>query len=700
MRQNRGNVLITALFMAIFLFFLSVALISQNRMDISLGLSVDHRLKADSAARAGLNWALRTMRNEPNWLERLQTAPPQLESGARIEVKVRSRSDPSGDPNLLLLSSTGTSGIVSAHHWAIVEEVEKTPQGSARSAQLFTLAWNEEAKPPVADRLAMLGSDFQWYDLGQLPTPDATLEASGGPLFLFGPEGSAQPPPSLVDALPLFLPETGEQTLGPRVRMELVPPGRHLLTLQINDGQGEWVDIPDPGPQLGSWAGLTEITSDALRALPVLRIWEDPDQLPDDRPPWDRRNVFLTGRGDRTSGFEVFTFNSDLGIWNEETGQYESITTSKPWTEVVSHSLEELTLDWETITDTPLIYLEWYSLTGQALAARGQKIACQGEHFFYGHIPVPNETWPDLGTPVYDSIVYRRPCVLEYDMEKGEWSRPVDLMEVTQKTSPPRLTTSPPWLDSFLEIDSKDQVWLTARQRSQVTLLRFDDDTRYQSMGQVPGDQPRVIVYQDQPYYFSEREQWSSTEARPRRTLMGFNGQSLDPQSQLGATLPGVSAFIQEGGAVTEMQLKPREQISVGLAGVAYDLTTWGSDLIATGLIRRDIEDLEMPQRGDYNGRPVENPMLTEPKRLVSFLRYDGVSWQVLPGGTDDLLKAINYRSSGEKIEVPTLSGKPLLLYPHQLALASYQDGYPDLRRYSVLAAGKDKAPRLRGFSD
>ncbi len=82
MKGQRGNVLITALFMAIFLFFLSVALISQNRMDISLGLSADHRLKADAAAKAGLDWGLRTMRTDPHWAKTLQGDSPELESGA------------------------------------------------------------------------------------------------------------------------------------------------------------------------------------------------------------------------------------------------------------------------------------------------------------------------------------------------------------------------------------------------------------------------------------------------------------------------------------------------------------------------------------------------------------------------------------------------------------------------------------------
>jgi hypothetical protein len=699
--RRRGNVLITALFMAIFLFFLSVALISQNRMDISLGLSVDHRLKADSAARAGLNWGLRTMRTQPDWAKALQGEKPELESGASFDVEVRARSESSGDPNLLVVTSTGRSGIVSISHWAVVEEIRKTPEGESGSAQLFSRAWNNE-QPPQPNNLAMLGSDFQWYDLGPLPAGDTTLEASGGPLFVFAPEGSAQPPPSIIDFLPMFVqgPDgVTTQTQGPMVRIELVPPGRHLLTLKITDGAGEWVDIVDPGVQLGSSNGLAEI-NEKLEELPVIRMWEDPDDVPDDRPPWDSRNVHLTGRGDRDSGFEVLTVDSELGIWNEETGQYDEVTTAQPFVDALalSKTPSELTLDWETMAK-PLVFLEWYSLTGKALSADKQKIRCQGLHTFYGHYPVAgDQTFPDLGTPLYESIVYQRPCVLEYDLKTEKWTRIVDLMEVpSSKDSDPRIHRCPEWKDDMLELDSKGRAFLTVKRQEETELIRFDDDSRYDSLGKVPGDSPRVVVYNDQPYYFSDLKIWSDDMAIPRRTLMGFNGKELDPSTQLGGTVPPVSGFLTESGTETEVQFKPRERIALGLVGNQYDLTTWGTDLIATGFLRREVEDLDLPQRGDYNALG-EYPLIT-PKTAATFFRYNGESWQIWPGGGNDLLNAFDTSASPDELPVPSLTGEKIRLAPFNLAIGSYVDGYPDLRRYSVLAAGKDQPPKIKGFT-
>ena len=43
---------ITALFIAVFLFFLSVALLVANKQDIALSLSMEHKLKAEMAARS------------------------------------------------------------------------------------------------------------------------------------------------------------------------------------------------------------------------------------------------------------------------------------------------------------------------------------------------------------------------------------------------------------------------------------------------------------------------------------------------------------------------------------------------------------------------------------------------------------------------------------------------------------------------
>ncbi len=716
-RNRRGNVLITALFMAIFLFFLSVAMVSTNRMDISLGLSVDHRLKADAAARAGLNWALRTMRTEPDWAKKLKQGAPVLESGARIEVEVRARSNKDGSPFLLVVTSVGSSGLVSARHWAVVEEVTK-PKAARPETQIFSRSFIENAGKIEDNGLAMLAQDFQWYLLSQLPTGSGepnTLEASGGPLFAFAPEGTAASPPSFIIALPMFL-EGGGQAQGPAIRLEIVPPGRHLLVLKLDPKTKEmtWEDIPDPGTQedLGRVSGIPEINDEWERSLPVVRMWEDPRKVEDkDEEPWESRSIRLTGKGDHANGFEIFTVDSDKGIWDSRTGTYRKITDSTPWSEVAyveSKTTTELTLDWDKISDSLPIFLEWYSLTGEALSARGNKIACQGLHTFYGQIPFAGEqTFVEFQTPVYESLVYQAPCVLEYDLDTKKWTKLVDLMEVRQVNTSPQITRSPQWRSNFLKIDSKGQTYLGLKKRKtaetpETVLTRYTSINRDSTLGTIPGQNPRAVIYQDRPYYFNQSGYYPGTNT-PRRFLSAFHGGQLDPTAQLGGTVPAITAFVPEGENDREYQFKPAEEIAVGLAGERFDIITHGKDMLALGLVHRQVDnDDEFPRLGDFNQSG--EYALTTKKTIATLLRYNGEAWQVWPGGGADLLKSFGTSADPGSVTVPgfrATTNTPMditLRMNEGLAFSSYEFDYPILNRYSVIAAGKGTPPPLKGF--
>ena len=703
--------------MAIFLFFLSVAMVSTNRMDISLGLSVDHRLKADAAARAGLNWALRTMRTDPNWAKTLKGGTPVLESGARIEVEVRARSNDTGNPFLLVVTSVGSSGLVSVRHWAVVEEVRK-PKVAGKDTQVFSRSLIAKDGNFADNGLAMLGQDFQWYQLSELPTADKepnTIEAGGGPLFTFAPEGTAQEPPSIITALPLFLP-TGQQVSGPMIRLELVPPGRHLVTLELDPTSQAmtWVDVPDPGPQLGRWGGMPEIEGD-LKNLPVIRMWEDPRKAEQkDEQPWESRNIRLTGkeREDSGSGYDILTVDTDKGIWDEDTGTYKKITDSVPWAQaamVESKTPTELTLDWSEISDNLLVYLEWYSITGEAIAARGDKIACQGLHTFYGQYPYSGEQkFVEFGTPLYETIVYQAPCVLEYDLKEKKWTKLVDLMSIPKLNSPPLITRSRQWRANFLEVNSKDQVFITTKKRISIenletNLVRYNSLDRHVSHGTVPGAVPRVVLYDERPYYLNQSGYLPGTST-PRRFLSGFHGQQLDPTKQLGGHVPPITASVPEGEQDTEYQFKPAEEIAVGLAGERFDIISHGKELLALGLVRRHVEDDDtFPQLGDFNQ---SGPYaLTSKKTMVALLRYDGEAWQVWPGGSSDLLKSFKTSANPRALNVPRVQSggvagaTDITLIPGDgLALASYPFDQPVLNRYAVIAAGKNDPPPLAGF--
>ena len=87
-RRSRGNIILTALFVAIFLFFLSVALIWTNRQDIALSLSMEHKLKAQSAARTAAYEAFYRLRRHSD-LEGFQQGT--LPSGAEYDIQLVKR---------------------------------------------------------------------------------------------------------------------------------------------------------------------------------------------------------------------------------------------------------------------------------------------------------------------------------------------------------------------------------------------------------------------------------------------------------------------------------------------------------------------------------------------------------------------------------------------------------------------------------
>src|ERR1700712_697947 len=90
-RSLKGNILLVAIFISAFLFFLSVILVATNRQDILLAISVDHRMRASTAARAGANEALQIMRSNSEWEAKLgKSYKGQMASGAAFNVTVSS----------------------------------------------------------------------------------------------------------------------------------------------------------------------------------------------------------------------------------------------------------------------------------------------------------------------------------------------------------------------------------------------------------------------------------------------------------------------------------------------------------------------------------------------------------------------------------------------------------------------------------
>ncbi|MEW6278560.1 MAG: hypothetical protein AB1758_08070 [Candidatus Eremiobacterota bacterium] len=234
--RRRGNILMMAVFIAVFLFFLSVALVTANRQDIMLSLSVDHRLRAQMAARAGSDVGLATARVKG--LPAVDNMALTMESGARYSVDVRDVAFDQGVRHADILA-TGTSGFVSSERSLVVERIPFGPELSGSLPLLFG--------KDAAGNLKSLGPSFKWTELGALPRADTWLAAGGGPLCVMAPRGTADPPPKIYDFVPQM---NAEGVLVPTLQEVQWPESEqpeHLLYMTFEITRLKWVDIPDPG---------------------------------------------------------------------------------------------------------------------------------------------------------------------------------------------------------------------------------------------------------------------------------------------------------------------------------------------------------------------------------------------------------------------------------------------------------------------
>ncbi|MBS2036745.1 hypothetical protein JST97_17275 [bacterium] len=171
-RKHRGNLLLSALFMSAFLFFLSVAIVVTNREDIRSTLLADHKMRAEFAADGALDRDIQLMRNTSDW-ESVLNGPVSFASGATVQSTVKRIS-----PTILELDVSASSNLVRAdRHW-VLEEMRLADSVAVGSMKphLFALRGNT---------WSVLGPNFKWQSLGTLDTSllSRTFSASGGPVF-------------------------------------------------------------------------------------------------------------------------------------------------------------------------------------------------------------------------------------------------------------------------------------------------------------------------------------------------------------------------------------------------------------------------------------------------------------------------------------------------------------------------------------
>ncbi len=412
MRKRRGNLLISALFMAAFLFFLSVALVVTNREDIRYTLFVDHTMRAQAAADGMLDYGLQVMRSQPQWEAMVQSAPPPFSSGATARLEWRPWVSPSSfgpryaPPGAsttrlpaLQLTAVGQSGPFVARRQLVVEEfrlADSLLQGSLKP-HLFAL---------VGDQLHILPPNFKWESGGAIPHQGPLVPRSfsaGGSLLRVCAKEEGTEPPEIQDFQPVTLPSglRVAGAFGPVAGMS-IPLGQGAKKLEIESDKLSWKLLPDPGDQLGGVA-QAKVEADASQA----------GVLPGESLNWD----------------------------------------------ILAPSTSDLTVDYSFFSGPRL---NWYAITGACAQAQGDRYICHGTHYFYSGFKFKNSDSPGgmIRSQGKDAQLFEQPCILQLQGEK--WTVLLDYLKVTDLQSEPTVISGLQPDPNSMLVDSKGQVLVHA----------------------------------------------------------------------------------------------------------------------------------------------------------------------------------------------------------------------------------------------
>lgn len=395
MHRTRGNLLLSALFMAAFLFFLSVALVVTNREDIRYTLFVDHKMRSSLAADGALDAALQVMRSQPDWESQISNLPIQFASGAASRVVWRPWTAPpaGGDARYQVprmttrlpaveVVASGISGAFRSDRHLLLEEfrIADSVLSEGRKPHLFAV---------IDDKLEVLTPSFTWEGVGELDAEYLinTLSAGGDALHYLARERGATPP-ELMD-FPLTVTPEGVRIPGEFSAAPIqIPKGHGGLGLVLKEAQWDWETLPDPGEQLGT------------------RV--DSNVKPD---PSGKAEASAGGKG-----------------WDNMTLSWDTIALSP----------SDLTVDYSFFNGPRL---EWYNLAGTVAAFHQGKYYCHGKHYFYSGFRYKNSESPGgmVRSQGKEPSLFEEPCILEYNAESKKWRPILDYLKVTDPELEPTI---------------------------------------------------------------------------------------------------------------------------------------------------------------------------------------------------------------------------------------------------------------------
>lgn len=654
MRRSRGNIILTALFIAIFLFFLSVALIWTNRQDIALSLSMEHKLKAQTAARSAAYEAYYRLRrlgelggfplegtldSGAGYVLELVSLEPLGRRGKVLQVKARGKSGPVTSYLTLHLLETAIAGEENSGDSRVMffpaappasEETEETESDSEETGS--------ETEESTESGKALFG-EFTLEEGGPGLVPG--MKAAKGPAFVSEPITIPETElPSFLDNIPAY----GGPFLrawGPvEVVAPLYPTGpggspTEVRYLKYSGEQFEWEKI-DPPTNLGS------PPPEGATGDPLLLIAPDNSQ-------WTTSSVLVKSapvEGEDDEKMQAFNI-----VWTEQ----EPPTLNEEDIEDAVISPGELAgtlIDWPGTGETQQKFE-----TRGTICPSGNVVYSHGWHLLYQ----PHDgSFPDPYTIVDGSTLTRWPCILKYTIE-GEWEiawaglKDDGSVESEHRPDPNvLLATTDGTLFGVTEPGAFPQRRLLTFQDSGVTLG-----------DPVPDGQ--IILYQDEPYLIQTLPAGS---AEPALLNLVSDGKDID-FSSLPSFLPEINGEVVDVTG-TEMLILG---IEGGYTGEALDSTkklgytasprydfTYGvsptgqvavddDDLWA--VITIDVQESEPTLERGYEDSPYEDGQRT------TLARYDGERWHILPNGLRACLDNSSLGAPGAGVVAALYPGLP-----------------------------------------
>lgn len=586
--------------MSIFLFFLSVALLYQNRQDVALSLSMEHKLKAQSEARSLAMEVYGQLRelgrveipsereSETGVKSRFQllSLPPQEDRGKVIAVRVRS-----------------TSGPVSAYYTLRLLETEMVSPESGDPVLFF---------PGGGGQIGIVYGDFT-LRTDELDVSGQTI-ARDGPLM--NAKEAATDPPAFVGYVPVF-PETGStlKAFGPVLTVGPSSPGQGT-TLRWLKASGEdlsWENIPFPGY-------LQEEGPNYEMELTVVPVNGSGD--------WS--NISLNGIGDQFRSYSWFDPEPSTARVDEA----QSLTPGET-------NLASPLVDWSAAGSQS--NQEFFATRG-AIAAQGNTLYSHGWHYLFR--PYSGRL-ADPVTALDGPQITRWPCVLKYDVTGETWSKAWSPLDSTGDVKS-SIRPDP----NVLLVNSGGQLYSTTigQPRKLIQLMS--------SGGVVVGEEVPVgdlFLYQDRPHRVNSSGLIEDVESS---TVLGFSSLPDRLPEVYGPLLEipqGDSMGIDEVGVIDLSPEGAMEFTGTRLTTVspevlfAYRVT----DGAKPALIGKDLlisVDVEVTLGG--TGYPLWNSEFVAeqmPKSATALARYDGTRWHVLPNGLRGLVEQHRHQGGGSE---------------------------------------------------